>query len=294
MKKYIITLLMVATILLTLPHDTVSADMGPKPSVVVSFEGIEEEPYYVTLLSKDNNVGPWSTNTKYHEGYRNASKEVWEKFKQYQDVDGFSFIGFYDRCTKNQPFRWGYYPPAEFKILVYLPKQDKMIISKNTYTQYAFDSYYTCNLTKEGIAAGDLDRKGGSVLAEYPVSSEIGWMLCRIAATIVIELIIAWFFGYRKKNQVVVILLTNLVTQTVLNIIIHLVVMKRGSFPIISGYFWVELLIVVMEGFLYQKLLSKGEETKKGWRSPWSYSIVANVVSFLVGVLLSGVVPQMF
>ena len=36
------------------------ADMGPKPSVVLDFYGLNSEKCYVTLLSKEDSSGPWS------------------------------------------------------------------------------------------------------------------------------------------------------------------------------------------------------------------------------------------
>ena len=37
---------------------TASADIGPKPSVQIAFTGIEEQPYYGTLLSARRSTGP--------------------------------------------------------------------------------------------------------------------------------------------------------------------------------------------------------------------------------------------
>ena len=56
------------SILLCLPLFTLSAsaDMGPKPSVEISFEGLEDETYYVTLLGTSKS-GPWDSNQEYYE-----------------------------------------------------------------------------------------------------------------------------------------------------------------------------------------------------------------------------------
>ena len=41
---------------------TASADIGPKPSVQIAFTGIEEQPYYGTLLSARRSTGPASAH----------------------------------------------------------------------------------------------------------------------------------------------------------------------------------------------------------------------------------------
>lgn len=72
---------------------SVSADMGPKPSVVVDFIGLEDEVYYVTLLSEDTSTGPWSLGNEYYEYM--GDEAAFEKFCEYEDVDGYYFPEYY-------------------------------------------------------------------------------------------------------------------------------------------------------------------------------------------------------
>ena len=44
-----------------------AADMGPKPSVEVLFQGLEGERYQVTLLSDRVQYGPWSAKEDYQD-----------------------------------------------------------------------------------------------------------------------------------------------------------------------------------------------------------------------------------
>ena len=60
MKK-IIPLLSALLIMLSLLCVGASADMGPKPSVNVTFPGADGN-FYVTLLSKTNSTGPYSSD----------------------------------------------------------------------------------------------------------------------------------------------------------------------------------------------------------------------------------------
>jgi hypothetical protein len=41
----------------------------------------------------------------------------------------------------------GYYPPEDFKILLYFPADDRFAVSEEACERYAFDSYYQVNLS---------------------------------------------------------------------------------------------------------------------------------------------------
>lgn len=70
----------------------VNLSIGPKPSVVIDFKGLENEKYYVTLLSEVSSTGPHSAidehrnNQRYHKG--DEGYKIWEKFASYKDKDG--------------------------------------------------------------------------------------------------------------------------------------------------------------------------------------------------------------
>ncbi len=42
-----------------------AADMGPKPSVEVVFQGLEGQRFYATLLGNVTQYGPWSADEEY-------------------------------------------------------------------------------------------------------------------------------------------------------------------------------------------------------------------------------------
>ena len=66
MKRRIVALCLTVCLFMGLFSVPVFADTGPKPSVVVDFEGMEGEIYYVTLLAKESSTGPYS---KAEDGY---------------------------------------------------------------------------------------------------------------------------------------------------------------------------------------------------------------------------------
>ena len=95
MKRKMFAFLMCLVIVMAMPI-TARADMGPKPSVRIEFTGIQGETYYGTLLSLRDSTGPasaWKGNPEYarsHPG--DEDYDIWLKFVEYQDTDGYYFL----------------------------------------------------------------------------------------------------------------------------------------------------------------------------------------------------------
>jgi hypothetical protein len=81
----------------------------------------------------------------YHENDEDYA--IWEAFDSYQDKDDFYFLQYFTKLGEDAAFRWGYYPPKEFKILLYFPDDGSFAVSDEVYERYAFDSYYTVDLS---------------------------------------------------------------------------------------------------------------------------------------------------
>ena len=72
MLRKMISLLICMILIISLPV-TAKADIGPKPSVRITFTGIEGETYYGTLLSERRSTGPAT---------------AWDGYEEYQDIEG--------------------------------------------------------------------------------------------------------------------------------------------------------------------------------------------------------------
>ena len=85
----------------------------------------------MTLLSKEASSGPFGVyeNDEETDHFNNefGPDEVWKAFINYQDKDGFYFISYFQECTDT--FQWNYYPPNEFKVLIYFPESQSFITS---------------------------------------------------------------------------------------------------------------------------------------------------------------------
>ena len=296
MKRFIRTLLitlMCAFIMPTLAY----ADTGPKPSVNISFSGLDNMTYYVTLLSKTNSTGPYSSyeqdSDRWEEGAENY--DVFKKFLSYKDSDGYYFLQFFKKCSNNSTFSWTYYSPSDFKILMYFPEADTFAISGEAYERYAFDSYYNVDCSKLSI---NTSISPMTIAAErsYYYSGEALSMFARIAITIVIELIIALFFKYRTRSHIAAICITNVVTQSILNLLLNLIVYNKPQNRFIFYYVLLELVVFFIEAMIYSVLFSRWERYGEGYDvgNPAVYSFTANAASFAAGFWLSHLIPGIF
>ncbi|MBR2957976.1 MAG: hypothetical protein IKC20_06970, partial [Clostridia bacterium] len=151
MKRSLKRIVPVVLILSIVFSFTAFADTGPKPSVVIDLVGLNGRECYGTLLSDDESYGP---NRAWREGeemlaYHETDAEIWKKFVSYKDTDGYYFLQQFWNCTEAKGFKWGYYPPDPFKLLLYFPETDTFAVTP-VYEQYAFDSYYTVDVSKIG------------------------------------------------------------------------------------------------------------------------------------------------
>ena len=302
MKKRILTVLLLICIIFVLCPGTARADMGPKPSVQIIFQGMEGRQYYATLLSDTFSNGPWSRDREYS-GWM-GSEQVWEAFRSYQDADGFSFLGYFQDCTEEQVFSWNYYPPEHFKILLYFPDSNTFLISEKAYKRYAFDSYFTIDLT--ALKIPDAEKKAepaqkivfedsqAPLEKTYPYKGEFLSLLGRVIGTLLIELAVAWPFGYWKKRPFFIIFFTNLLTQTLLNVGLNLVNFYSGYLALLFSYVWLEILVFLIEGAVYWKFMNKPQKDVKKAGHPWIYAAIANALSFLVGFFIARWVPGIF
>ena len=267
-----------------------AADTGPKPSITVTPEGFGEDACYLTLLSQTETTGPWSKQESFaasKDSYGNpeADEAIWTAFNDYEDANGFYFLGCYGEVTGGQVFRWGYYPPDTFKVLAYFPASGTFAVGPVTQRE-AFSARYTVSRSEQGDALVLEDQQD-------PAADPLPFV-GRLVLTLVLELLLAVAFGFRAKAQLVCIVCMNLITQVGLNqAITHL-------FPLVSSrWYWpgllvLEVLIFLLEGAVYARLLPRWKKDPAEVCHPWKYALTANVASFGLGLILARLIPGMF
>lgn len=293
MKKRLYFIILCAVVIFVFLPSHAYGDVGPKPSVVVKFEGFEGETYYVTLLSEVSSTGPHSTVDNYQRfNEEDKDYEIWKKFASYKDEDGYYFLQYFNDCTETSQFMWGYYPPQLFKILVYFPEIDSFAVSE-IYDRYAFDSYYKVNARNLELIPNSTFEI--SAQKNYNYTWEVLSLAARIIITIAIEILVAMIFGYRKKNQLNIILITNILTQTILNVILNVVNYFLGSMVFVASYILAEIIVIIIEASVYTSLLAKygeGRLSKKVYAV--LYAVIANIVSFVAGLYIAKLLPGIF
>ncbi|MBR5571596.1 MAG: hypothetical protein IKV99_03030 [Oscillospiraceae bacterium] len=294
--KRFVTVALVLALLVSLIV-TVWGDTGPKPSVRVSFENMDDVLCYGTLLSEQRSTGPasaWDGDPAHaqHNGmegyeYQVLDEAVWQKFVDYADADGYYFLQEGWLVTEEEGIAWTYYPPNPFKILLYFPGTDTFVTS-GIYERYAFDSYFTVDMNavdESGLLPVRRDYNGGV---------EVLSLLARIVITIAVELAVAWAFGFRERKQLRLLLWMNVGTQVLLNVLLNLIAFHRGPWAYVACYVLFELVVFVLEAVVYAVCMRRiSERAKRAWVCV-VYALVANVLSFVVGYNLSLLLPGLF
>lgn len=274
---------------------TASADIGPKPSVRITFENMGDEVCYGTLLSKNSSTGPsfaWDGNKAHIRNY-NLDMDIWEAFVNYQDTDGYYFLQEGWLCSETKQLNWTYYPPDSFKILLYYPETDTFVVS-GIYERYAFDSYFSVNM--DGIEIGSVEAQETILTADknYNYTWELISLVSRIVITILIEICIAFIFGFRQKKLLSLITGINIVTQVILNVMLNIINYNKGSIAFVFYYILFEIVVFIVEAVLYGILFNRVSRTiVPKWKSV-IYAFTANAVSFAGGFMIAKWIPGIF
>ena len=273
-KKIILTVLMlILPFIITVVH----ADMGPKPSIDLTFEGLGEGTYYASIFGGSKPIGPnrpFSMEYQYEsiESYKkrnsNIPGDVIDRLVEYTSGE-YCFWGvIYPIDRENNKVSWGYYAPSEFMVVVITP--DGKLITSEPYQRSVLAGYYKCTLSSDGITLSD----------NYNYGLEALKLVGRAFATIVIELLIGVLFGYRSKPDIKRIVITNLFTQGLLNLGVSFGSYLGGVLAALIIMLVMEVIIIFIEGAVYANRLSG-----KNWLI-WLYVILANVASFFAGTWL--------
>ena len=281
--KRTLALLCVVLTLVTLLATTALADTGPKPSIRITFSGLEGQRYYITLLVETDpkGPGPGRTNDLVDADEANA----YDAFKAYKDEDGYRFYGYLRDGTESHYYSWNYYPPKHFKILLWFPESETYAVS-GPCNRYAFETYYHVDAS---------DWEPGQLLPReknYPVMKETTKFLIRVLLTVFFEVFIALIFDIRGWKQILLMVGVNLLTQIGLNFALN--GYSRVVFVGYVLYTMLEVLVAIAEWLLYRLMLPRLSGKPLTRDRVAAYAFTANGVSFVAGILLAQVLPSAF
>lgn len=268
---------------------TAFADMGPKPSVHITLKDLPEGPAYGTLLSADRSTGPssaWEGNPQYAASQPgDEDYAIWKAFVDYDDPDGYYFLQEWWDCSDGE-FAWTYYPPSDFKILLYFPESGTFL-SSGICQRYAFDSYFDAT-----VETGALTVKVNHQLQ----LTELWGLLCRMVLTIVVELLIGLLFWPWERDVFRLLVWVNILTQLLLNLALNVYVHFHGTFlfTLAPVYFLLEVAVMVIETWAYKKYMPEAVGGEIPMGKALGYSMIANIASFALGLVLVRQMPWMF
>lgn len=107
-------------------------------------------------------------------------------------------------------------------------------------------------------------------------------------------MVIALMFGFREKKQLWLLILVNLVTQILLNVLLDVFDYNAGLRAFMIGYIFLEMVVFLIEAVVYCIWMRKVSEVP---RKKWvyvAYALVANAASFFGGMAISVWIPEIF
>jgi len=123
-----------------------------------------------------------------------------------------------------------------------------------------------------------------------PILSALITLLIYLAATIIIEVFVAFLIGYRKKDFLIIVALGSVITNPVLNVLILIYVFITYSYIPFLWLIILEVIVVYVEfGILYYVF-----KNKHSVKELLIVSFVINSASFITGYFLREVLLDFF
>lgn len=251
------------------------ADTGPKPSIELNLKNINKSNIEIgILLDSDVSTSFRSQSTDlYSKGYLDSN----ETYKyQY-------FIQINSNGEDSLSINWTYRAPLKFKFYI-LDKDSNDFYITDLETRYTYNSHYEVDFQKLNVESHRITLNH-TIYTTYSVLK----FLLRLLICLVVELIIALLFKFRKKDLLIVFIV-NFITQLGLNLYLSISSYQNGNqlwiyillgFPILI---LCEIIIFLVEALFY-RLLIKNENISK--KRIWTYAFVSNLISFIIGLIVN-------
>ena len=153
-------------------------------------------------------------------------------------------------CSEDGQLWWTYYPPEEFKLLLYFPETGEFV-SSGKCSAYAFTSWFDARLSDGELALSK----------SYDYSGAIVNFAVRCALTVALECAAAYFlFRLRTPGRLKAVAAVNVITQLALNLVVNIIAYLAGSFMIAFRFFLLECLVFAAEGALYDMFFRRAGE----------------------------------
>ena len=280
MKRSLLILLFILFVSFLFPP-IAKADIGPKPSLKVIVKNPPTGSYYLDLLIDYEVSYPYS----YIDEEDVDDINMYNILKNY-NVDGWrpalvtgtkvplfgKITGKRENDTMIHTFSY-LGVPDRFKVII-VEESGEISISNNIIERKAFDSTVYFDYATKSL-------RETSTLLAY-----IKQFLITYPATLIVEGLILLLFGLSLKRNWKAFMLVNLITQTLLTLTVFTGMYFQGSMAGFFYYIPIEILIVIVELRLFKKYLVGHSQLRKK-----AFAIVANIISFIIGIVALIYVP---
>lgn len=274
MKRIVIILLSIS-LNVFLFSINVYADNGPKPSINIIAENMPEEICYMDLLINYSDVD----NFDNLDDISKYNRDMFNTLKEYKDEDWRPAIATGTRvplhgdiiCDVDNGISHLQYSyvgvPDYFKIIVVT--ESNQIVVSNAIERKAFQSTVYFDFEK------------GTAYEKSLIVSYLLQFIMTFIPTILIEGLLLLAFGFSIRRNYKPFIFINGLTQVLLTVVVLVSMLTDGTLIGLIRYFLFELVIIAIEIVLFSKFLLGHNKMRKT-----VYALVANVVSFMVGIII--------
>ncbi|MBQ1852383.1 MAG: hypothetical protein II134_00935 [Lachnospiraceae bacterium] len=278
-RKTIFGMLLVLGLLLPVLMNVAKADFGQKPSITIKVKNAPDN-YYIALLKhsrynesvKDRTIN--TSGSKLDEWERKALRTISDYNEDgwilYEPRHG---VGkYYEESNSKGFYQFGNRYLSPFRVII-VTSDGEVFVSKDVekvrYTA-VFDYDVSTGEIRELI-------KGSRKL--YAMGAVAGYIL-----TLILEGLLLFPYGLAsKKSNWFHCILVNTVTQIMLNLYLVNTVSEHMTKGIaFIQFFFIELVIFIIEAVYYGITLYKKDDTRAG-RTAVGYAFIANFASFVIG-----------
>lgn len=269
-----VSIILIIVFILTFPLVTY-ADFGPKPSVEIIVKNPPKNDYYLDLLVNYSVIDSYS-NIREDDIYLERMLNI---LKDY-NVDGWrpalvtgTNIPLYGRLTgipdgDNMVHKFSYVGvPDVFKVII-VSADGSTIVSQNIIKRKAFNStvYFDYNTKK--------------LVEKSPVGAYLLQFIISCSVTLIVEGLIFILFKFSLKKNWKPFLYINILTQSLLTLVVFGSVYTSGTLTAMLVYIPFELVILLLEAKLFTKYLTQHSKSRR-----MAFAITANIISFILGIL---------
>ena len=103
----------------------------------------------------------------------------------------------------------------------------------------------------------------------------IGDLLLACVVTVIVETALFWLFGYRSRDEILIVVCTNVITNLLLNLVLSGIFFSVSGRMIVIG----ELVVIAVETAIYAFAFGR-------FGKVLALTILANLLSVFLGLLL--------